>query len=451
MSIQSKITPERHIEKLTKINQALMARVERSTDQQGNAYSLFTAAIALEGQVLRRTDELNNALSRLKHTNDALVIARDAAERANEVKTRFFTAVGHDLLQPLHAARLSVSALEESNDISEHRKLATQIDHALGSIEDILRSILDISKLETGVTHPAPEPVSLAGVFKSLVLDFSPITSEKGLVLVAESHDLWVMSDPLLLRRILQNLMSNAVRYTEHGRITLTAEKIGNVVDITVGDTGPGIAESERECIFEEFQRGSASGRTSASGTGFGLGLSIVQRMAKALHHPIKLKSAVGEGSHFTVTANATEAVAEQTAASPSQSVLQTSYGFEKFQIIVIDNDIPVLEAMSTLLGQWFCKTTLVRSLTEVDSYLSENSAKPDIILADYHLDSHTCGVTAVERVRAKWGDDVPAIIITADHGEATEEHARASRCELVRKPVRPAALRALMSHLLKE
>ncbi len=435
------------IEKLTKINEALMSRVERSTDQQGNAYSLFTTAIALEGQVHQRTDELKAALTSLEQTNDALIQARDAAERANEVKTRFFTAVGHDLLQPLHAARLSLSALDESDEISQHRKLATQIDHALCSIEDLLRTILDLSKLETGVIKPSPKPVRLREIFDSLRLDFAPIVYNKGLTLQAESHGLTVSSDPLLLRRILQNLMANAVRYTERGHISLTAHRSGKNVDITVGDTGPGIPEDEAESIFEEFQRGSAGSKENHNG--FGLGLSIVQRMAKALDHPITLDSKVSEGSRFTVTAQHVDAVGEPTTDSAGESGVHAPYGFTNIKIIVIDNDLPVLEAMQTLLGQWFCKTCMVRHLSEVQQLIDDPPFQPDIILADYHLDNNDCGLTAIEKIRNQLGNDLPAIVITADHAPATAQSIEEAGCEILRKPVRPAALRALISHLL--
>ncbi len=231
----------RKLEKLNKINAALIERVERSVEQQGNAYSLFTAAIGLENQVRQRTDELQEALERLETSNEALVAARDEAERANEAKTRFFTAVGHDLLQPLHAARLTVSALGESNEISENRKLTDQIDHALSSVEDLLRTMLDITKIETGVTQPSPRPMSLSDLFESLDVDFTPIVAEKGLTLTVNPNGFDVVSDPPMLRRILQNLLSNAARFTNAGQVSLHAERHGEEVRIKVTDTGPGI------------------------------------------------------------------------------------------------------------------------------------------------------------------------------------------------------------------
>ena len=292
---------ERRIRKLQKINAALMQRVERSMDAQANAYSLFQTAITLEGQVRLRTEEVTNALARLERTNDELSTARDASERANRFKTRFFTAVGHDLLQPLHAARLSASALVEPNGSEHQRRIAERIEHALTTIEELLKSILDISKLEAGAVTPAMRPVALDDHFASIVLDIEPQARAKGLSLTWRHTGLSVVSDPLMLRRILQNLLVNAVQYTEKGGIRLLARRRGENVRIEVWDTGPGIGEADREMIFEEFQRGSATDRPAIGG--FGLGLSIVQRMAEALGHPLDLCSRLGHGTRFSLTA----------------------------------------------------------------------------------------------------------------------------------------------------
>jgi signal transduction histidine kinase len=291
---------ERQIAKLMKINAALMQRVEKSMDQQANAYSLFQTAITLEGQVRVRTEELKSALSRLERTNDELMAARDASERANRFKTRFFTAVGHDLLQPLHAARLTVTALAEPFGTAHQRRLADRIEHALTTIEELLKSILDISKLEAGVITPSLRPVALDELFASLALDIEPLARVKNLALTWRRSQMAVISDPLMLRRILQNLMTNAVQYTQRGGIKLAARRRGGNVRIEVWDTGPGIAPAEREMIFEEFQRGRATDRPAIGG--FGLGLSIVQRMAEALDHPLGLCSRIGHGSRFSIS-----------------------------------------------------------------------------------------------------------------------------------------------------
>ena len=438
----------RKLEKLNKINAALIERVERSVEQQGNAYSLFTAAIGLENQVRQRTDELQEALERLETSNEALVAARDEAERANEAKTRFFTAVGHDLLQPLHAARLTVSALGESNEISENRKLADQIDHALSSVEDLLRTMLDITKIETGVTQPSPRPMSLSDLFESLDVDFTPIVAEKGLTLTVNPNGFDVVSDPPMLRRILQNLLSNAARFTNAGQVSLHAERHGEEVRIKVTDTGPGIQEHDRDRIFEEFQSG--SNERPARDGGFGLGLFIVKRMAHALNHLVTLESKPGIGSTFILHVPFAGETSGSIDKAKQAVIRKAQYGFADVHVMVIENDLNIIAATTTLLDQWNCRTFSATDLRQIDDYVATAEQPPAIILADYHLEDDECGLTGVARLRSAWNTQIPAIVITADHGTQSAAAVKAAGCELLCKPIRPAELRALMQHLLK-
>lgn len=434
----------RRIEKLTKINAALMNRVERSMGQQETAFSLFQTAIALENEVRIRTDELKTALGRLERANLELMAARDAAERANRSKTGFFTAVSHDLLQPLHAARLTVSTLAELEEGGGRANLVSQIDHALSSIEELLKTILDLSKLEAGVLRPSMQAVSLAEVFDSVAVDLEPLARSKGLGLRLRSPNLFVRSDPLMLRRILQNLVGNSVRYTERGGILLLARRRGEDVRLEVWDTGPGIAAAERERIFDEFQRGAASERTGA--LGLGLGLSIVRRMAEALGHPLDLISREGRGTCFMIRAPREEAPVRPAIRAP---VPNRIYGLASARVIVVENEETVIRAMRALLEGWTCEARIARHLGEVEAIVRENGFKPDIVLADYHLDRGESGIAAVRRLRDLYGDRLPAIVITADHTSGVVEEVRAAQCELMRKPVKPAELRALISHLL--
>jgi two-component system, sensor histidine kinase len=440
---------QRLVVKLTKINAALMQRVERSMDQQGNAYSLFQTAIGLESQIRARTDELKSALTRLERTNEELMVARDTAERANRFKTRFFTAVGHDLLQPLHAARLSVSALSQVEGTAGDHALARQIDHALTSIEDILRTILDLSKLEAGVIKPNIQPVALDDLFTSLMTDLGPLAVKKSLSLTRRKTDASVLSDPLMLRRILQNLLANAVHYTQRGGVKMLARRRGADIRIEVWDTGPGISAPEQKWIFEEFQRGTAS--EAVRSNGFGLGLSIAQRMAETLGHPLGVCSKLKHGSRFHVCAPYA-GVASQVAV-PAQAPWTSSsadvYGFAGTRVLVIDNDPAVQEAMRNLLERWSCQMVFVSSLAEIGTLISDPRYRPDIMLADYHLDYGETGLSAVQRMRAVCGAGLPAIIITADHGADIAQRVRLADCDILRKPVRPAELRALMQHLI--
>ncbi len=439
---------QRRVEKLTKINAALMQRVERSMDHQANAFSMFQTAIGLEAQVRMRTEELKNALNRLERANDELTAARDAAERANRFKTSFFTAVGHDLLQPLHAARLSLSAMSLSERDVHHQQLTGQIDHALSSIEELLRTILDLSKLESGVVKPAIETFELDRLFRSLAVDLEPIASNKSLILTVRSTEVRVASDPLMLRRILQNLLVNALGYTATGRVLLAARRRDEFTRIEVWDTGPGIALAERERIFEEFQRGAASERRQFGG--FGVGLSVTRRMADALGHKIELCSREGKGTRFSVLVPYAGEASGLRAPSDTSQIASQSYGLAGARAIVIDNDAAIIDAMRTLLHGWGCETRIARDLSGVESIMAyDPSFRPDIILADFHLDRGELGLAAVARLRERWEQEIAAIVITADHSAETSDRVASASCEILRKPVKPAELRALMTHLL--
>jgi signal transduction histidine kinase len=444
-SAQSPSDLGRAVDKLRKINEALMKRVERSMDQQANAFSLFQTAINQEAQIRIRTEELNNALTKLAQANVELSGARDAAERSNAYKTRFFTAVGHDLLQPLHAARLTLSELIDIQTESDHRQLTHNISSALVAIEELLTSILDISKLEAGVFVPNIQTVALGAIFEQLACNIEPLTRRKRLDFRWRPTSLGVRSDPLMLRRIIQNLLANAAHYTEAGGVLLTARRRGPMVAIEVWDTGPGIALQERDRIFEEFHRGIASERSG--GAGFGLGLAIVRRMADSLDHELGLDTRVGHGSRFRVTA---PYAAPASKSEPATTLTSPNEGYRVAQpLIVIDNDLSVLGAMQTLLSRWGADVRLARDLDDVNEILSDPAFAPAIILADYHLDGSVLGIDAVARIRQGLGCNVPAILITADRDHATAKAARKSNCELLYKPVRPAELRALMQHLL--
>jgi signal transduction histidine kinase len=441
---------ERRNQKLAKINAALMQRVERSMDYQANAYSMFQTAIGLETQVRARTEELKAALTGLERVNSQLTSARDAAERANRFKTRFFTAVGHDLLQPLHAARLSLSALGEIHGDPQHMRLIGQVDHALSTIEELLRTILDLSKLDSGAIKPSLQPVDVPALFRSVLVDIEPIARAKGLLVTMRTPDVACTSDPLMLRRILQNLLANAVQYTERGRVLLSCRRRGAHFRIDVWDTGPGIAPSEQSKIFEEFHRGSAGLRSHAGG--FGIGLAIISRMAEALGHRIELCSETGRGTRFSlfVPVGDDAASARGVDARDRQSAASRAYGLAAMKVVVIDNDAGVREAMRALLERWGCDARLLAGLADVNELIAaEPGFRPDIILADFHLDNGEQGLDAVVRLREASRGPVEAVVITADHSAEVSEAVARAGCEILRKPVKPAELRALITHLV--
>jgi signal transduction histidine kinase len=440
---------ERRNKKLAKINAALMQRVERSMDYQANAYSMFQTAIGLEAQVRVRTDELKTALDRLERTNDQLTVARDVAERANRFKTGFFTAVGHDLLQPLHAARLSLSALGEIHDDFQHQRLISQVDHALSTIEELLRTILDLSKLESGALRPSFQTIEVRDLLETVMVDMAPIAREKGLSLTVRAQSAAVSSDPLMLRRMLQNLLANAVQYTDRGRVLLASRKRGSSLRLDVWDTGPGIAPAEQKRIFEEFHRGAAAQRSNAGG--FGIGLTIIARMGEALGHRIELCSQPGRGTRFSVFVPLAEdsLFIRPDLRGPGLAASR-AYGLGATKVVVIENDQGVREAMRALLERWGCETRLCAGAADVATLIaSEPGFRPQVILADYHLDHGESGLAAVARIREATGTPTPTVVITADHSGEIAESVAAAGCEILRKPVKPAELRALLTHLV--
>lgn len=434
------------IRRLEKINAALMDRVERSTDVHGNAYSLFQTAINLELQVRARTDELTQVLRRLEVSNEELRRAKDEAEQANAYKTRFLAAAGHDLLQPLNAARLTISALAEMQAGEDGERMADQVDRALQTIEELLKTLLDISKLDAGVLKPDVRTVTLTDVFASLASDFAPIVAHKGLDFRIRRTDLHVRTDPLLLRRMLQNLISNAVRYTPTGGVLIGARRAGpGHVRILVADTGVGIPEAEYEAIFEEFRRGSA--RVAEAHTGLGLGLAIVRRMGHALGHEIQFRSREGHGTVFHIVVPSAAAPAVAAPAVDRHAALKT-FGVADAHVLVVENDDDVRVATERLLVRWSCNVEGARSVSEATVAFAVD-APPNLILADYHLDAGETGLDAIAEVRRLAGRPIPAVVITANYSDEVARKVRAAGCELMQKPVKPAELRALMAHIL--
>jgi signal transduction histidine kinase len=437
------------IERLKKINAALISRVERSMDQQGNAFSLFQTAIALENRVRTRTEELHATLRRLEQSNTDLSAAKESAEQANLSKTRFLAAASHDVLQPLNAAHLSVSALAELQTTDEGRTLVRQVERSLETMEDLLRTLLDISRLDAGVVQPGIVDVHLEMLFSSLKSDFQPLAERKGLTLKFLDTSAVVRSDATMLRRILQNIVSNALRYTRSGGILVGVRNRGATLRIDVADTGCGIPETQREAIFEEFTRGTVSPDADLVGGGLGLGLAIVRRMAGALGHPVTFSSRVGRGTILHVDLPSVAAQPHPHAAIAGEPERPRGYGLFGTRVLLVENDADVLGAMTSLLERWQCDVRAATSTEEALDALGDTGWTPDIVIADQHLDSGDLCTSTVLEVRDYLGRHVPALIVTADTSELIDRAARGAGIELMRKPLKPAQLRALLAHLL--
>lgn len=436
------------IERLKKINAALVGRVERSMDQQGNAFSLFQTAIALENRVRTRTDELHSTLRRLEQTNIDLNAAKENAELANLSKTRFLAAASHDVLQPLNAAHLSVSALAEIQTGEEGKKLIRQIERSLETMEDLLRTLLDISKLDAGVVRPEIGDVALEPLFASLRSDFQPLADLNGLRLKFRLTVGSVRSDRTLLRRILQNIISNALRYTRSGGVLVGTRHRGDIIRIDIADTGRGIPEDQRDAVFEEFNRGTIAADASLAGGGLGLGLAIVRRIAGALGHPVTFSSRVGRGTIFHIDVPVGRGQAHE---SEPRGEMERPRGYGLFgtKVLLIENDADARQAMTSLLERWQCAVRSAIATDDALDLLGDTAWIPDVVIADQHLDGGDLGSHTIAEVRDYLGRIVPALIITADPSDAVVKAARMAGIELMRKPLKPAQLRALLAHLL--
>ena len=407
------------------------------TDRIAAASALARANENLERRVRERTAELLDV-------NAALAVAKTKADEANLDKTRFLAAASHDIMQPLNAARLYVQSLSESSIDPQSMKLVRNVDASLNAVEEIFSTLIEISRMDARRVDVDITDFPLSDIFEQLKLEFEPVARERGLAFTVLPTNVWVRSDRRLLRRVLQNLVSNAVKYTRTGKVVLGLRRRGEVVSLQVLDTGPGIPEDKRRLIFHEFQRIEGAGSREH---GLGLGLSIVERICLMLGHPLELNSEAGKGSMFSVVVPLAVPVKEtRTTVVPARKLGSPKGSY----VLCIDNEPAVLAGMEALLGGWGCKVTTATSIPTSVQAASSMPALPDVILADYHLDLGT-GLAAIAAVRDKMKVDIPAVIITADHSAEVERHVREAGHAILRKPLKAAALRALMTRLLMQ
>jgi Na+/proline symporter/CheY-like chemotaxis protein len=394
----------------------------------------------LEQRVLQRTRELSDAIREMEQ-------ARQAAESANEGKTRFLAAASHDLLQPMNAARLFVSLLRQQTEgTDEQSQLVKRVDRSLTAAEDLLGALLDISKLDSGMFQPDFETISLSELFEQLRRRFQPLAANRNLVLRVRPLDLSVRSDPKLLYRILQNFLANAVRYTERGGVLLGCRRRGQHIVLSVWDTGVGIDENQSEAIFREFHRLEYAQRLDERG--LGLGLAICDRIARMLGHEIALRSTPGRGSCFSVAVPVAEGVAHATARIPGEGAASDPSSLRNRLILCIDNEADILDGMQMLLERWGCKVRVATG--HGDAIGQARNPPPDLMLVDYHLGEAENGLQLRKRLEGVLPTGIPTIVITADQSTELEKEVREAGYGLLRKPIRPAALRALMSNMLK-
>ena len=397
------------------------------------AEALESANETLERRVNERTEELTRL-------NAALARAKGEADAANISKTKFLAAASHDILQPLNAARLYVTSLIERQGGREDARLAENIDASLEAVEEIFGALLDMSRLDTGALRPDFASFRIDELMHQIELEFAPVAAARGLALSFVPCSAVVRSDRRLLRRLIQNLVSNAIKYTPSGRVLVGCRRRGEQLRVDVYDTGIGIPQSKQRDIFVEFHRLDQGAKIAR---GLGLGLSIVERVARVLGATVDIESTVGVGSHFSV-------LVPLSAAAPIELPQRAGPGIDPGQLagtmaLCIDNEPAVLDGMETLLRGWGCEVIKAPDLDLALAALGESPSLPNGLLVDYHLDEGN-GIEAIEALRRHCGGDLPAILITADRSPAVREAARAHGIQVLNKPLKPAALRAMLA-----
>ncbi len=398
--------------------------------------------ITLEQRVDMRTDELHSIVN-------ALEVAKADAEKANQSKSRFLAAASHDLLQPFNAARLfSDMLLSESASMTNvQAELVEKTDQSLAVAENIIRSLIDISKLDSGTIHPSIRSTDIFDVLNSLEQQFSGFAIKKGLSFKVTKRHCNIQSDPELLYRVLQNFVSNAIRYTSKGGVLVSTQIRGKYLRASVWDTGIGIKKEQQNEIFNEFKQLSDPAYTSNE-SGIGLGLSISERISIILKHTIELRSQYGTGTVFHLFIERISDQVKPKAVAVSQAMIVES-PLTGIKVLCVDNEIQITEAMSLLFNRWGCITRAVQAEEEINQVLASDFI-PDILIVDYQLDRGKTGLEFIRAIRNKTSIDIPAIIVTADHSRAVEDKIKNEGLKLLHKPVKPAILRATMNHELR-
>ena len=393
--------------------------------------ALEQAKDALEARVAARTEQLHHA--------------RLEAEQANESKTRFLAAAGHDLMQPFNAATLFASMLAQKTSGTELETLSKGVTTSLSSAESLLSMLLDMTRLESGVLKPQLSRFALKDILEPLFREFTVISEQKGLQLTYIPTSLWVYSDRRLLRRIVQNLLSNAVRYTNSGKVLLgVRRRCADQAEIWVCDTGPGIAAEKQQEVFAEFHQLDSQ----HNNPGLGLGLTIVERMSALLEHPVGLFSQPRQGTRFTLSVprvNGPGAPATSPLPETAEHALPFMYDLK---VLVVENDEQISLALKLCFEDWGARVICVTDQQQARQHCPD---APAIMLVDYHLNRAERGTRVAQALRQFWGVPVPGILNTANREDGIKELAAQYELFYLSKPVKPLLLRRAVRRLLSD
>ncbi|MEM1187554.1 MAG: NahK/ErcS family hybrid sensor histidine kinase/response regulator [Pseudomonadota bacterium] len=423
------------------------------TEKRRTAQALKHAYQHMEQRVFERTRELTELNQTLQREiaeraliEDSLLKATHEAEEASESKVKFIAAAGHDLLQPLNAARLFSAALMERSLPDGAGDLAGSLARSLDDVESIITTLVDISKLEAGVVEPVTEAFAVDELLAALATEFEALAEQSGLGFRYLKSSAVVNSDSQLLARILRNFLTNALRYTDDGRVTLGCRRRPEGLDIEVADTGVGIPADQLDVIFGEFKRLDDSHRRDARG--LGLGLAIVDKLSRVLGCEVFVRSLPSRGSVFTVRVPYGR-LAQRSIEVPH--ALPAGQSLEGRRVLVVDNESAICRGMETMLGGWGCEVNSAETLQELDERLRSTVHSPDVAIVDYQLDDELTGFDAVKRIDAAIGRSLPVIMITANYTKALRESVTGAGYHLLNKPVKPHKLRLLLTRLMQD
>ena len=375
---------------------------------------------------------------------ESLQEQKEVAEQANLGKSKFLAAASHDLRQPLHAMTLFADALEGRLQSPDDRLVLARLQDSLTAMRKLFNALLDISRLDAGIVEPQIKDIRLARLLNRLQIDYARQAQEKNIEWRCSPTEAVIRTDPVLLENLLRNLIGNAIRYTPHGYIAIACRELDGEVSIDVEDSGIGIPLDKQVEIFREYHQLNNPERDGAKG--LGLGLAIVERLARLLNHRIELRSAPGQGSCFSVIMplGSVSAVSLEEDAGASADIALDG-DLTGMVVLVIDDQAAVLQGMKALLGRWGCETILAESQEAAIAAIAKARRLPELIIADYRLRANSTGSQAIDAVRLECGESTPALIVTGDTASERLLEAQASGHMLMNKPVPPGRLRAFL------
>lgn len=431
----------------------LMGAMAIRLAMEGTLAHIALAAMILSGALalLSFAKLLNKTVRsemRLRHTSDALAQAleekTEEAQQATLAKSRFLAAASHDLRQPLHALSLFVDALKESKSEAERASLFPRMELSLDALRKLFDALLDVSRLDAKVVKPQISHFDLVELLKTLAGEFASAAREKNLKLKIHTRPSVVVSDRLLLERILRNLIGNAIRYTGTGGVLVSARPRKEDILLQVWDTGIGIPPQHQEQVFMEFQQLHNPQRDRAEG--LGLGLAIVRRLCGLLGYPLELRSREGRGTVFSIRVPQGSAALLSPDGGPAA---ERRWDLTGRCVLVIDDEVTILGAMKILLGKWGIEVVAAETLPGAIEALNERNHHPDLILSDLRLRDGSTGIEAIDRLRELYGPELPGILITGETAPEQLVAAKQSGYKILQKPVRPAQLRSILQHHL--